>query len=210
MANAMGSDDEQRFERHGLHEDAVAILFGTLLVSFGVSVCSHATLLVGGMAGLALLLQYATGFGFWVVFSLLNVPFYFLAWKRLGWRFAVRSFIAVSLLALLTRLTPLWLGFSRLDSGYAAVIGGITTGVGLLMLFRHRTGLGGINILALYLQERFGLRAGYVQLGLDLAILCAAFFVLAPQNIALSVGSATIVNLILAMNHKPGRYFGTS
>ena len=47
-------------------------------------------------------------------------------------------------------------------------------GIGMLMLFRHRTSLGGINILALYLQDKHGLRAGFVQLGIDAVILLIA------------------------------------
>ena len=90
------------------------------------------------------------------------------------------------------------------------MIGGGLTGTGLLMLFRHRTGLGGVTILAIYLQEDFGVRAGYFQLAVDLAILAAAFFVLSPDRLLLSVVGAAIVNLILAINHKPGRYLGVT
>jgi len=50
--------------------------------------------------------------------------------------------------------------FAELNLVYAAVFGGFAMGVGLLILFRHRASLGGVNILALFLQERFGLRAG--------------------------------------------------
>jgi len=97
-----------------------------------------------------------------------------------------------------------------LNPVYAAVMAGTLCGIGLLMLFRHRTGLGGVNILAIFLQESFGVRAGYFQLGVDLAILCIAFLVLAPDRLLLSVVSATILNMILAVNHRPGRYLGVS
>ena len=90
------------------------------------------------------------------------------------------------------------------------IAGGALMGMGLLILFRHRTGLGGINIVAIYLQERCGIRAGYFQLGVDLAILTAAAFVLPPANLALSIIGATVVNLMLAINHKPGRYVGVT
>ena len=43
-----------------------------------------------------------------------------------------------------------------------------------------------------------------------LAILAGAFFVLAPDRLLLSVLGAGIVNLTLAINHKPGRYLGIS
>ena len=83
-------------------------------------------------------------------------------------------------------------------------------GLGLLMLFRHRASLGGVNILALYLQERFGLRAGAVQMGVDAAIVLASIFVVAPEKVALSVLGAVALNMVLAINHRAGRYMGVS
>lgn len=198
----------EQSERHKFYEDVLAMLLGTLFVALGMLIYTKAILLVGGMAGVALLLQYVTGVGFWLVFFLINLPFYLLALKRLGWRFTIRTFVAVSLVSLFSRLTVSWVDFSHLDPVYAAVIGGGLSGTGLLILFRHRTGLGGVNILAIYLQETWGIRAGYFQLVIDLAILAAAFFVLTPDHLLLSVLGATIVNMILAINHKPGRYLG--
>jgi uncharacterized membrane-anchored protein YitT (DUF2179 family) len=197
-------------ERHKLYEDVLAMLLGTLFVAFGMVIYTKAVLLVGGMAGAALLLQYVTGAKFWLVFFLVNLPFYVLAIRRMGWLFAVRTFVAVTLVSLFSRLTVSWVDFSYLDPAYAAVIGGGLSGMGLLMLFRHRTGLGGLNILALYLQETWGVRAGYFQLAVDLTILAAAFFVLTPDHLLLSVLGTAIVNMILAINHKPGRYRGVT
>lgn len=41
----------------------------------------------------------------------------------------------------------------------AAVVGGLLCGTGMLILFRHRASLGGLDTLVLYLQERLGWRA---------------------------------------------------
>lgn len=197
-------------DKHGLHEDALALVLGTLLVALGTVIYAKVVLLVGGMAGLALLMQYTTGVEFWLGFSLINLPFYYLGLKRMGWRFTLRTFAAVTLVSLFSRLTADWIDFSRLEPLYAAVMAGALCGTGLLMLFRHRTGLGGVNILAMFLQDNWGIRAGYFQLAVDLSILGAAVFVLSPDGIALSVLSAVILNLIIAINHRPGRYLGMS
>jgi uncharacterized membrane-anchored protein YitT (DUF2179 family) len=79
-------------------------------------------------------------------------------------------------------------------------------GGGMLILFRHRASLGGFNVLVLYLQERYGWRAGVLQMGLDCSIVLCAFAVTDWQHIALSVLGAIAVNLTLAINHRPGRY----
>ena len=196
--------------RHAIYEDILAVTMGTLFVAFGMALYTKTVLLVGGSAGLSLLVHYASGVRFWLVFSLVNLPFYVLAVRQMGWMFALRTFLAVSLVSLFSALMPQWIDFSRLDPLFATILGGGITGTGLLMLFRHRTGLGGLNILAMFLQDRYGLRAGWFQLGVDLAILAAAVFLLKPANLALSVLGAVVVNLILAINHRPGRYMGMS
>lgn len=196
--------------RHSAYEDLIAIVVGTMFVALGVAIYTKAVLLTGSTAGLALLLQYASGIGFWWLFFAINLPFYVLAVKKLGWAFTLRTFAAVTLVSVLTRLTSGLVSFSHLDPLYAAVMGGALSGTGLLILFRHRTGLGGINVLAIYLQDRFGLRAGYFQLAVDLAILSAAFFVIPLDRLALSVLGAVVVNMTLAINHRPGRYLGVT
>lgn len=209
MATTTGLN-EARAERHRLYEDVLAMISGTMFVSLGTLIYTKTMLTVGSSAGLALLLSYTSGWGFGQIFFLINLPFYILAVKRMGWAFTVRTFTAVALVSILSKLNGQWIDFSHLDPLYATIIGGGLIGTGLLMLFRHRTGLGGINILAMYLQEKIGLRAGYFQLGVDLSILAAAYFILPADRLALSVLGAAIANLILAINHKPGRYMGLS
>jgi len=64
-------------------------------------------LVIGGVAGVALLLQYTSGINFWLGFSLINLPFYLLGWKWLGGALVLRTFVAVSLVSLFSRLTAL-------------------------------------------------------------------------------------------------------
>lgn len=180
------------------------------MIALGVTLFTKATLLTGGTAGLALLLQYATHLDFGTLFFAINLPFYALSILRMGWKLTVRTFLAVFLVSYLSKLTPDWIGLETLNPVYATIMGGVLVGVGLLILFRHRTSLGGINILALYAQERYGIRAGYVQLALDAAILLLSLFVIEFDKVALSLVGTAVLNLILATNHRPGRYTGVS
>ena len=195
---------------HRPYEDVLALLTGTMLVALGLVLYTHAGLITGSSAGLALLIQYVSGYGFGTVFFVINLPFYYLAVKRMGWPFTLRTFAAVALISVLSRLTPDWISIAEINPLYAAVAGGGLMGMGLLVLFRHRAGLGGFNILALYLQDNFGIRAGYFQLGVDLVILVVSLFYLDWTNVALSVAGAAVLNLIIAINHRPGRYVGMS
>lgn len=195
---------------HRPHEDVMAMLVGTLFVALGVTLYTQALLLTGSTAGLAFLLQYATGWRFGVWFFAINLPFYYLAIKRMGWSFTLRTFAAIALVSGFSELTGRWIVIDSLHPLYASLMGGSLIGIGMLILFRHRTSLGGINILALFLQDRYGLRAGYVQLGIDGLIMLAALLVLPMERVGLSVLGAVALNLIIALNHKPGRYMGVS
>ncbi len=194
--------------RHTAAEDAQAIVTGALFIALGVALFARAGLLTGGTAGLAFLIHYATGWPFGPVFFVINLPFYGLALRAMGWAFTLKTFGAIAALSLFTELMPTVIRFESLQPLYAGVIGGSLIGVGLLMLFRHHASLGGINILALYLQKQYGWRAGKVQMAIDCLIVLAAFAFVEPQLVAISVLGAVALNLVVAVNHRPGRYLG--
>jgi uncharacterized membrane-anchored protein YitT (DUF2179 family) len=196
--------------RHTLFEDGFAIVLGTALVGLGVMLYSEGQLAIGSTAGLALLLQYGTGIAFGILFFTINLPFYVLAVLRMGWPFAIKTFIAVGLVSAFSALMPQWIDVSSVHPLFASLMGGGLMGLGILSLFRHRASVGGINILSLYLQDNFGWRAGYVQMAIDGAILVAALFVLPLDRVIYSIAGAIVLNMIIATNHKPGRYVGFS
>ncbi|MFO6463148.1 YitT family protein [Jannaschia sp. KMU-145] len=212
MARTQTPDDAQEPHRpalsHSLLEDAQALLLGTALCALGVQFLTAAGLVTGQTAGLGVLLSYVTGWSFGLWFFLLNLPFYVLGWIRLGPRFVAKTVIAVTLVSLFSRGLPEVLSFDRLDPWTASALSGAVIGMGLMVIFRHGASLGGIGILALWLQERFGLRAGLVQLGFDALLFAAAFAILDPWLVTASLLGAVIVNLIVAVNHRRDRYIG--
>lgn len=192
--------------RHKLHEDVQALLTGTLFVSLGIVLFGQSGLLSGGTAGIAFVIHYATGWNFGLLFFLINLPFYGLAYRRMGRAFTFKTFAAVALLALFSNVLPQLLHIRDVQPVLASVLGGLLIGAGMLMLFRHQASLGGLNVLALYLQERYGWRAGLIQMGLDCCIVLAAFALTDAWHIALSVLGAVAMNQTLAINHRKGRY----
>jgi uncharacterized membrane-anchored protein YitT (DUF2179 family) len=192
--------------RHSRAEDALALLSGTALIALAVSLLQHAQLLSGGTAGLAFLLHYGMGWGFGPVFFVLNLPFYLLAWRHLDRAFLVKTMIAVALLSLLTETMPHLISFEQVRPLYAALIGGVLLGVGFLILFRHRASLGGVGILAFWLQETRGWRAGHIQMAVDGLVLLLALATASLLQVALSVVGAVVLNLTLTINHRAGRY----
>jgi len=193
---------------HSTVDDAQGLFTGTLVVSLALLLLRQGGLVTGGTAGIALVLHYALAVPFGVAFFAINLPFYVLAWKRMGRAFTLKTLAAVALLSGLSELLPRLVALKTIDPLFAAVGGGMLAGVGLLILFRHRASLGGLNVLVLWLQERRGWRAGHVQGGIDLAILLASAPWLSTSQLLLSVLGALALNFVLAANHRPGRYVG--
>ncbi|HEV7950369.1 MAG TPA: YitT family protein [Glaciihabitans sp.] len=194
--------------RHSALDDTLGILTGTFVASLGLFILKSTAAVTGGTAGLALLVSYTAPIPFGLVFFLVNVPFFALAlWKK-GLNFTLRTVLAVLLVSALSSIHPMALSFEWLNPIYAVLAGNLLAGVGLLILFRHGASLGGFNILALILQERLGWRAGYTQMAMDVVVILAAFAVAPPWLVALSALGAVVLNLIVALNHRPGRYNG--
>lgn len=191
---------------HSHIEDALAMIIGTFIISFAMMLMQQAGTLTGGTAGLSLLIHYITDIRFGILFFLINIPFYYLAYKRLGVAMVIKTFIAVALLSVMTELHPHFLHLGQLHPLYGTVVANVLMGIGFLILFRHRSSLGGINLLVLFLQDRYGWQAGKVQMGIDVCILLASLPFVDWTLLVISILGAIILNLILALNHRPDRY----
>lgn len=193
---------------HSPLEDVQGLVTGTLFMALGLILMRDAHLLSGGVTGLAFLVHYASGWSLAGAIFVLNLPFYVLAWRTLGPAFTFKTFAAVAALSGWTWVLPRWIALAQLEPVFAAVMGGLLGGVGILMLIRHNASLGGLTVLALFLQQRRGWRAGSVQLACDVLILASALLLLPLGGVALSVLAAVALNLVIAINHRPDRYHG--
>ncbi|WP_428240103.1 YitT family protein [Gynuella sp.] len=198
----MASDDSL----HSLFEDLFALFSAGLFISFGVFLFKSQGLLTGGTAGIALVGSKLLPFSFGQIFFIVNLPFYYLAWKEIGLRFTLNTFISVTVVSVFSEYIGMFVVLEHVNPYFAGVMAGILIGVGMLIMFRHKSSLGGVGILAFYLQHRFNIRAGFFQLAVDCAILLVSYFLVSFEVLAISVLSVIMLNLVIAVNHKPGRY----
>lgn len=194
--------------RHTVFEDVHALLIGSSFIAVGLTLLKAAGLVTGGVAGVALIVSYLSGWPVGVVFFVLNLPFYVLAQRTLGWMFTFKTLATNLLLAGFAWAMPHWLKVTGVDPIFAAIFGGTIIGMGILALARHRSSVGGIGVLALYLQERRGISAGKVQMAADCLIVGAGFFAISFDKLLLSIASAVALSAVIIANHKPGRYSG--
>jgi uncharacterized membrane-anchored protein YitT (DUF2179 family) len=194
---------------HSLFDDVQAIFLASLFMSFGVALFTQQEFLIGGTAGVAFLGSYASSWSFGQLFFVINIPFYGLALWRLGWFFTLKTFFAVGLVSILSDWISLWIVIDSSIPLFAAIFGGSMMGAGLLMLFRHKASLGGLNILSLYLSKYHNVNAGRFQMVVDVIIIILAIYIVDIWATIYSVIAAICMNAVLATNFKKGRYLAS-
>ncbi len=191
---------------HSLLDDLQGVITGTLIISLGVVFFHAANLYTGGVTGVALALSYWLQLPVSGLLMLVNLPFYVIAYFRFGKHFVFKSLLAVTLMAVMISWMEKTLAIQTINPYFAAAMGGLLVGVGMIFLFRHRSSTGGFNVLVLYLQDKKQWNAGLVQMLLDFCVI--SFSVLSGSgNIVLaSFLGAAVMNLTISINHRPGRY----
>lgn len=185
-----------------LASDWYAILEGCFLVSLGICFLNASTLLVGGTAGVAVIVNtwIPLTFGSW--FFLINLPFFFLALRQMGKTFSLRSLLSIGIVSALSDLLGYFIRFEALPTALSAMIGGGLIGVGLIVIFRFGSSLGGVNILALFLEERFGIHAGKVMLCMDMLVALGALALFDMTQVLYSALSFVVLSSVLGRYHK--------
>jgi uncharacterized membrane-anchored protein YitT (DUF2179 family) len=192
--------------RHTVLEDAQGLGIGVLFCSVGVVLLAHLGFLTGQTAGLALLLSYALDLPFGWVFLAVNAPFYGFALVRRGWRFAAKSMACVAGLSVAAEAIPALMPLGPVHPAFGVVLFGALTGIGLLAVFRHGGSLGGLGMVALWVQDTTGFRAGWVQLIFDAVLFSVALLMFPWTVVAWSVAGAAVLNGVIAVNHRRDRY----
>jgi uncharacterized membrane-anchored protein YitT (DUF2179 family) len=187
-------------------EDAQGLLIGCFLTSVGLVFLTQLGFLTGQTAGIALLIAYPMGWSFGLVFFLINLPFYFFAYMRLGLEFTLKSLFCVTSVSVLSDRLPLFIVFESLNPIIGTLVFGVTVGLGLLACFRHKGSLGGMGVLALVIQDSTGFKAGYTQLLVDVAIFAVAVLIFPTSVVAYSFLGAVVLNGVIAFNHRRDRY----
>lgn len=182
--------------------DVQGIAFGIVMTSLGVLFLESCGLVTGQLAGLSVLASFATPLSFGLAFFALNLPFYVLAWRKRGPAFTIRTLIAVAGISTLSPLLGRLVTFQTLPVPLGAILAGCCIAIGLIALFRHKASAGGIGILALWLQETRGIKAGWVQMSFDAVIFGMAAFVLPLDQFLWSLVGAVILNLLIAWNFR--------
>ena len=102
----------------------------------------------GGVTGISLLIHEIWHISFSILILGLNLLFFIPAYKHIGKRFAIRSFIAVAILAIGVEF--LMIEPVTTDKLLIAIFGGSLIGLGMGLVIRSGAAIDGFELLALF------------------------------------------------------------
>ncbi|WP_206512957.1 YitT family protein [Larkinella soli] len=137
------------------------ILLGVLSAGMGLKgFLLPNNFLDGGAMGISLLLEIETGIDLAILVVLINLPFIWMGYRQLSWRFAVKTLFAICALALCLTFIPY--PVVTTDKLLIAVFGGFFLGAGIGLTIRGGAVLDGTEVLAVFVSRRGPMSVGDV------------------------------------------------
>ena len=134
--------------------DYLLLTLGTLITAFAFAMFLLPNdIAPGGVTGIATVLSSWTGLNVGLLSFLINLPLFAVGWRRVGWRFAARSFVAMMLLSLFIDGLPVY--DLAGDVMLASLFGGVTMGIGLGIVVRSSATTGGTDMAAMIVHEHW-------------------------------------------------------
>lgn len=168
-------------------KDVVAIVVGSAAVAAALVIFTIPNNIApGGVTGLATSLQSITPFSAGVWSLILNVPLFYLAFRKLGFRPLLKTAVATVLLSLFMDFFATFMpGYTR-NILVAAVFGGALSGFGMGLLFVRGLSTGGTDLLSLLLANRIHeVPVGTILMFVDGAVVVLAVLIFRDIDVAL-------------------------
>lgn len=129
----------------------------------------------GGVTGISLILTDLTNISFSILLVVINIPFIILAYSTVSKQFAVRSLIAIILLAITVHFIPF--PIITHDKLLIAVFGGFFLGLGIGLAMRGGSVIDGTEVLAVYLGRKTSFTIGDVIMVFNVVIFSVSAYV---------------------------------
>lgn len=113
------------------------------------------SIIVGGVSGIAMIINYLIGLPVGIMTIVLNIPLFIIAWKHFGGKFIVSSLVGMLLSSVLVDVLAV-IDYSPTDDMLlACIIGGAIKGFGLGIIYYAGATTGGTDIIAKFVRLRF-------------------------------------------------------
>ena len=114
----------------------------------------------GGIVGVSIILSYLTKINLGLLIFVINIPFFFLAFNKIGKKFVIQTFYAIGMLSLAVNFLTVHHLPTTHDLLLATVFGGIVLGTGVGLVLKNEGSLDGTEIMSLVLSKKFGFSIG--------------------------------------------------
>ncbi len=124
----------------------------------------------GGFSGTSVLLSRYLGLAQAIFLLILNIPFYFIGRKKIGWEFLIYSLYAIGIYSLGSFIINEVIftgGFEEIGSPVvgkeivlAAIFGGLLSGVGSGLVIKFGGALDGVEVMAVIMHKKLGVSVG--------------------------------------------------
>ncbi|HOY37715.1 MAG TPA: YitT family protein [Bacteroidales bacterium] len=157
------------------------IAAGVLVAAFGLKgFLMPSSFIDGGITGISLIISNVSSISVSLLILILNIPFMLLALSTVGRQFAVKSIIAITLLAIAVHFIPY--PVVTHDKLLVAAFGGFFLGLGIGLAIRGGAVLDGTEVMAVYLNKKFSLTVGTVILIFNVFIFLSAAYILSVET----------------------------
>jgi uncharacterized membrane-anchored protein YitT (DUF2179 family) len=176
-------------------QKSIFVLIGLFLTAGGIKLLTVHSLTFGGTAGIATLGSFMSNWSWGILFLTVNLPFFILSIKKLGWPFSLNTFLCIILISAISDLMD-FVSFPLFDPILASIIAGIFIGTGVSFVLNSGASLGGIHILALYLEHKSDINRGVSLFVTDFIIVSSAVVMFGFKNAFISIIAITIASFI--------------
>lgn len=128
----------------------------------------------GGITGISILLHEIFHIDISILSVILNIPFIYLGYKRIGKTFAIQTVIALTLLSL--GLTFIDIGPITSDKLLIAIFGGILIGTGIGLVIRAGGVLDGAEVIAVFAKRKSAFSNSEIIMAFNTIIFAVAAF----------------------------------
>lgn len=155
----------------------LGLTIGAIIYSAGLNlflIPNH--IIDGGITGISLLVQALTGVPFSLLIVVLNLPFFYLGYRRLGAGLAVSSTYAIVVLSLFSSIFE-EMKPATTDPFLSTIFGGIIIGIGVGIVIKSGGSTDGTEIVAIWMDSKSSFSVGEIIMFFNFFILGTAGFV---------------------------------
>lgn len=174
-----------KFEKEVIHtkvefrhliRDSFFILLGIISATFGLKGFLLPNAFIdGGVTGISLIITELTEIPLSILLVVINLPFIIMAFSTISKQFAIRSILAIFLLAIFVHFIPF--PIITEDKLLIAVFGGFFLGMGIGLAIRGGSVIDGTEVLAVFISRKTSMTIGDVILIFNIIIFGVAAYV---------------------------------